>query len=236
MLGGSVDDATATLPDPTKSLPGNEGGNTIGKADFLNLLVAQLKHQDPMNPMSGTDFTAQLAQFTSLEQLINISESLKTLGNLEKALNRSQGVSMLGKQVLASGNAIVISDGKVPSFGFSLPSASDQTTINVFSEAGEIVSLVEVGQLSAGLQSIPFSGLDLQGASLPNGNYTFIVQAVSAEGEAIVVQPFSSGIVSAVSIADGLTQLTVGNSKVQLSDVLAVSEAPSAPVEEPPAQ
>ena len=61
---------------------GSTSGEVIGKVQFLNLLVAQLTHQDPMNPMEGTEFTAQLAQFTSLEQLMRINENLGTLTNL----------------------------------------------------------------------------------------------------------------------------------------------------------
>jgi len=82
-----------------------KAGDELDKNDFLNLLVTQLQYQDPLNPMDSADFTAQLAQFSSLEQLTNMSSQLKELTLTQNALNNSQAVSYIGRTVLSNGNA-----------------------------------------------------------------------------------------------------------------------------------
>ncbi|MEN8751434.1 MAG: flagellar hook capping FlgD N-terminal domain-containing protein, partial [Desulfobacterales bacterium] len=80
----------------------------MGKDDFLNLLVAQLQHQDPLNPLDSTDFTAQLAQFTSLEQLNNVNTNLESLQSYQAAIKNAQAVDLIGKTVEAPGNTVVL--------------------------------------------------------------------------------------------------------------------------------
>src|SRR5512145_3299493 len=80
--------------------------NILGKDEFLKMLIAQLKHQDPLNPMDGTAFTAQLAQFSSLEQLQNINTQLTSFTKQQQSLGNTQAVNLIGREVLAKGNAI----------------------------------------------------------------------------------------------------------------------------------
>ena len=85
----------------------------LGKDDFLNLLVAQLQHQDPLNPAESTEFTAQLAQFSSLEQLSNINDNLKNMELFQTSVTNSQAVSYIGKEITAKGNASAEVQGDV---------------------------------------------------------------------------------------------------------------------------
>ena len=87
--------------------------NVLGKDDFLKMMIAQLKHQDPMNPMDGTAFTAQLAQFSSLEQLQNVNTQLTSFTKQQQALGNSQAVNLIGKQVLAKGNTVSVDGSPV---------------------------------------------------------------------------------------------------------------------------
>src|SRR3989339_1106934 len=74
----------------------------LGKDDFMKLLLAQLKNQDPLKPMDGTDFAAQLAQFSSLEQLSNMNTELKNLSVNQMTMNYAQSVNMIGKDVVTN--------------------------------------------------------------------------------------------------------------------------------------
>ena len=73
--------------------------SSMGKDDFLQLLVTQLQNQDPLSPMDSTGFTAQLAQFSSLEELQNINETLSGVGSSQTILTNSQAVDYIGKQI-----------------------------------------------------------------------------------------------------------------------------------------
>lgn len=211
---------------------GSSSGDEIGKDQFLNLLVAQLTHQDPMNPMEGTEFTAQLAQFTSLEQLVNINESLGKLGSLESSITQSRAVGMIGKQILAEGNTIAMSNGISSNVIFSLEKPTNSAAVSVFDESGALVSVVDTNALSAGQNTIGFAGFDKNGNPLPDGIYTFQVMALDGEGQQIPVKTFSSGIVSGVNIAeDGTTNLQIGTTEFPLSGVVQITN----PVIETPA-
>lgn len=217
----AISGATKTL----SSVTGSASGDTINKDQFLRLLVSQLTHQDPLNPMEGTEFTAQLAQFTSLEQLININENLGKLSTLETSITQSQAIGMIGKQILAEGNTISMTDGISSNVIFSLEKPTDTASISVFDQAGTLVSVVETNALAAGQNKIAFAGYDANGDPLPDGIYTFQVLALDADDATIPVQTFSSGIVSGVNISeDGTTNLQIGTTNFPLSSVVQISE------------
>ena len=82
---------------------------TLGKDDFMKLLLAQLKNQDPLKPLDGTDFAAQLAQFSSLEQLSNMNTELKNVSVNQMTMNYAQSVNLIGKNVVTnSGNSLTV--------------------------------------------------------------------------------------------------------------------------------
>ncbi len=221
-----METSSATSGSSTlSSTAGSSSGEVIGKVQFLNLLVAQLTHQDPMNPMEGTEFTAQLAQFTSLEQLMRINENLGTLSNLDSSLIRAQAVGMIGKQILAEGNTIAMVNGISSNVIFSLDKATDSASVSVFNESGDLVSVVNTSALPAGQNSIAFAGFDRTGDPLPDGIYTFEVLALDADENSIEVQSFSSGIVSGVNIEeDGTTNLQIGTTTFSMGSVIQITD------------
>lgn len=213
------------------SASGTNSTGILGKTEFLKLLVAQLTHQDPLNPMEGTEFTAQLAQFTALEQLMNINQSLDKLGDLTSAVTQSQAIDMLGKQITAEGNTIAMTNGVSSDVVFSLEKSVDTASISVFNDSGTLVSIVDTGTLPAGQNSIAFAGFDVNDNPLPDGLYTFQVSAVDADGNDVKATTFSSGIVTGVNIGeDGGTNLQIGTTTFALSAVVQIREPnPTAP-------
>ena len=219
---------TAAVTSNTTSLTGVAGSNSggvLGKAEFLKLLVAQLTHQDPLNPMEGTEFTAQLAQFSSLEQLIRINDSLSSLSNLKDALTQSQSVDMIGKQILAEGNTISMTNGVSSNIIFSLDKSADSAEISVFDDAGQLASVFTSGELSAGQNTVAFAGFDANNNPLADGLYTFKVTALDPNGKEVITKTFSSGIVTGVNFgAGGGTELQIGPTKFPLASVVQVSD------------
>jgi len=217
--------AVTTSNTPHSGATGSSTGEIIGKDQFLKLLVAQLTHQDPLNPMEGTEFTAQLAQFTSLEQLININENLSSLSNLKNALTQSQSVDMIGKQILAEGNTIAMTNGISSNIIFSLDKPTDSAEISVFDQSGRLASVFTTGDLLAGQNTVAFAGFDKNNKPLGDGLYTFSITALDEEGKDINSKTFSSGIVTGINISDdGGTDLQIGTTKFPLASVVQVSD------------
>ncbi|CAD7772874.1 hypothetical protein BLFGPEAP_00852 [Candidatus Methanoperedenaceae archaeon GB50] len=83
----------------------------LGKEEFLKLFMAQMQYQNPLEPLKGTEFTAQLAQFSQLEQMWNINENLKNNQLFLNSLNNAQAVNFIGKNIKAVGNSVYLKEG-----------------------------------------------------------------------------------------------------------------------------
>ena len=113
--------------------------DVLGKDDFLQLLVTQLQNQDPLNPMDSTEFTAQLAQFSSLEQLYNVNDNLDSLGTNQLTMNNTQTVSMIGKSAWAYGNIVQKSGSDDVRLHFALKGKAEETMVNIYNPQGDFV-------------------------------------------------------------------------------------------------
>ena len=199
---------------------------SMSKDEFLKLLIAQLKYQDPLDPKEGTDFAAQLAQFTSLEQLTNIDSNLKDGLDmnymLTQAVNNTMAANFVGKQVTSLGNTISLVSGDRPSLDFLLTDYADKISVKIYDEAGNLVRTIQNSGMGAGRQSLEWDGLDDQGQPLPGGNYTFKVEATTAKGETVQVQTLTKGIVSSIRYVDGKAVLIVNGKEINLADVLEI--------------
>src|SRR5262245_14425208 len=103
---------TPTIPTATRDGAVVGPGGRLGKDEFLKLLTVQLRYQDPMNPMDGSKMAADLAQFSGLEQLVNINSALETqqtqYNTMLMAINNSVALSTIGKTVVAAGDKVAI--------------------------------------------------------------------------------------------------------------------------------
>lgn len=203
--------------------------NTLGKEAFLTLLIAQLQNQDPLNPADSTEFTSQLAQFSSLEQLSNVNENLERLQDYQASSNNAQAVGFIGKEVVFKGNALQVKSGLAPACEFELSAAAKNVAVSIYDARGNFVTDIQSGQLGAGKQSLTWNGKDRNGNTVADGSYTFEVQATAAPGaEPLTVTPYSKGSVTGVTFEDGVTYLVVGGRNVAIGDVTQVSQRPAA--------
>ena len=204
----------------------------LGKDDFLNMLIAQLQHQDPLNPADSTEFTAQLAQFSSLEQLSNIHESLENMEQFQASLTNSQAVSYIGKEITAAGSGLHLREGQTAACHFELGANAVMTAVSIYDATGGFVNSFETGPLGQGRQSVTWDGTDLNGNQMPAGAYFFEIQAVDATSESVAVRPLMSAMVTGVSFKDQTAYLMTELQSVALDDVVDVLEAspPAAPV------
>ena len=198
--------------------------DALGKDDFLKLLVTQLQYQDPLNPADSAQFTAQLAQFSSLEQLGNINDNLGGLQLSQTALNNSQAVNFIGKTVTSFGNSIHLTEGVSDDLQFELGADAKAVFMNIYDVAGNYIKTVESGALSAGEQTLKWDGTDQDGNKVYDGAYTFEVSAVDTDDNMVNTTTFTSGRITGVTFKNGSLCLLAGNKEIPIDTVIQVTE------------
>jgi flagellar basal-body rod modification protein FlgD len=198
--------------------------NVMGKDDFLKLLITQLQHQDPLKPTDSTEFTAQLAQFSSLEQLNDVNDNLLELQNFQASINNAQAVSLIGKDITAKGNFVQLTDDLPVGCPISLANDAAVAVVNIYDSTGEFVKAFESPNLSDGRHTLFWDGTDKHGNRAANGNYTFEVLAADSKGENIQATTYYNGTVNKVTFEDNLSYVITDNQKIALGDVVQVSD------------
>jgi len=198
---------------------------TLGQNDFLKLLMAQLANQDPTAPVDDQQFAAQLAQFSSLQELQNIGTKLDNLSSSQATANQMQTTGLVGKQVLYSTGTASF-DGKTPvALDVNLSAAAGATTAVISDASGNPVRALSLGAEPAGVSAFSWDGKDANGNLLPAGTYGVAVKATNASGQTVGSGVLAQGTVNAVTFsASGSSApvLIVGNQQVNLSSVVQV--------------
>jgi flagellar basal-body rod modification protein FlgD len=207
--------------ESTTSVTSSAGSTTatskiMGKEEFLKMLIAQLKNQNPLNPLEGTEFTAQLAQFSSLEQLHNVYTELKALSQRQASLNNSQLVSLIGKEATARGNAFTATGGPV-GLSYDLTQDANRIWARIYDQQGRLVDTITSTNQKQGTNAVTWSNTGGLG-----GNFTFEVTAADADGNQIPVTGSTRGIVTGVNYREDTPYLIVDGKEISISDVLSV--------------
>ncbi|MBN1635922.1 MAG: flagellar hook assembly protein FlgD [Deltaproteobacteria bacterium] len=194
------------------------GADELGKDQFFKLLVTQLQYQDPLNPVENTEFTAQLAQFTSLELLDNMSTNMEQLGQLQGSINNIQALTFLGKQVSASGNIVDYAGDEV-GIDFELEGDASEVAVHIFTDSGSLVKTIDVGTTAQGDVRCTWDGTDSSNHPVASGRYTYKVEAVDQEGYNVGATTYATGTVTGVRYDNGITYLIIGDKEVTISEV-----------------
>ncbi|SDN60083.1 flagellar basal-body rod modification protein FlgD [Desulfonauticus submarinus] len=186
----------------------------LGKDDFLKLLVTQLEHQDPLNPMDDKEFIAQLAQFSSLEQMNNISEGINKLVQSNNTSQMLGAVGFIGKEVTAKGDSLSKEDDKVSTVYYSLNDVAKNMYVNVFDQFGNIIYSTNLGARQAGDYEFHWDGKDFTGKDAPNGVYKVTFAAEGIHGQPVLVDTQVSGKVAGVQNTTTGTVLRLEDGRV----------------------
>ena len=223
--------AISELTTPEKTLYDLGAPDELDKMDFLNLLTTQLQYQDPLDPEDPTEFTSQLAEFSALEQMMNLNDAVETLQLLEVSTNSTLAASLVGREVTYAGDAFEIEDeGTAPNLEFYSPSAVESATIYIHDENGSIVRMITDVDVSAGVNSVSWNGR--QGVAdadpaLSEGSYTFSVSGNDGDGNAVSIEPLTQGVATGVVFEDGMTYLEVNGARITLGEIYSVGAVAS---------
>jgi flagellar basal-body rod modification protein FlgD len=213
----------------TAGLAGGDAtaSKVLGKEQFLELLVAQLKHQNPLQPLQDQEFIAQMTQFSSLEQLQNMNSTLSQNAEwdmlMSQTINNTMAASLIGREVNAGAALVAINDDEASPITFETAEFALNGTVTIYNEAGEVVRVLPVANLQPGENSIVWDGKDQSGAELPQGSYTFAADLYGTDGQPLTVDAYLRGTVTGVKYFQGQAFLEVRGVLVPLSDVRAIT-------------
>lgn len=214
---------SATSTSSGTSLYDKEEGSVMGKEDFMMLLVAQLKNQDPLSPDDPTEFTAQLAQFSSLEQLYNLNDSMESLAASNADSDRLSTLGTIGKDVAFEGDKTTFS-GEPIEFGYSLSGPASAVTISL-QQDGATLATLNGADLTKGNHFLTWDGLTDDGSPAPVGDYDIVIDAKSASETPILATPLIRSVVTGVDLAGsaGGTLVTLAG-EVAFNKIIGVFE------------
>jgi flagellar basal-body rod modification protein FlgD len=199
------------------------GSSELGKNEFLQLLVAQMQYQDPLEPMSNSDFVAQLAQFSNVEQLVGVNEGINILGVQQMGMTNAQAASFIGKEVEVKSNQLsVAADDTEAHAAFTLADDATTVTVKIRDAGGNVVRTLEMNAQDKGAVPIDWDLVDDNGNQVPPGTYTIDVTAADADGGTVVAESSVRGVVTGVKYDSGYPELQIGSVTALLSDILGV--------------
>jgi flagellar basal-body rod modification protein FlgD len=214
--------------DTSTSTTSSSGTSSLGQDAFLQLLVTQLEYQDPLDPMDDQDFVAELATFSSLEQLTEINTGIDSLISVGEQQEMIGAVNFIGKTVEATGTALSLSSGTATAVTFTLPDDAATCIVNVLDSSGDIVRTVDMGATAAGDVEFTWDGKDYDGNTCDDGLYQIAVTATDADGNTETVTSTMTGTVSGIEQVDGSYYLNIGDDRyVEFTDIVNVVDESS---------
>ena len=191
----------------------------LGKTDFLNLLVAQLKNQDPLKPMDSSSFVAELAQFSQLEQSANQSALLQKGLDAQNASLQYSLVPLVGRDVSTQGAVIQL--GTTPAtLDYSLGQDAASVSLSILNASNQVIRTGTLGKQGAGAQKVVWDGRDQNGTAMPPGTYTYAITAINAQGQAVPVTTTSNLTVTGIRVVGGQPQLAASDQTIDPSTII----------------
>ena len=169
--------------------------DVLGKDAFLKLLVTQLKHQDPLNPLDDKEFIAQLAQFSSLEQMTNVAEGIAALTEKTAQQDMLSAVNYIGKNVTATGNEITKYESVMTPLYFSLDETASVMYANVYDANNNLLHTEKMSGMQKGNYEYRWDGTDYNGKTVANGQYKVYFSAEDANGKPVFINSEVSGTI-----------------------------------------
>ena len=219
--GSDKTSSTSTAASSTQSSSASTSTDTTSASElqdrFLKLLVAQIKNQDPLNPLDNAQVTTQLAQISTVSGIDKMNTTLSGLSTSMLAAQSAQSASLIGRQVYAAGSTLTLS-GTGATGAVDVKQPADRVTVMIADANGTVVRRLDLGPKAVGTTTFAWDGKTDAGAKAPAGNYVFQVSAAKGN-TSVATEPLAVGKVSGVTVADGMKLSLDNGGSVGLNDV-----------------
>lgn len=214
---------SGTSSTGSSSLTGSSANDL--QSSFLTLLVAQLKNQDPTNPMQNNELTTQLAQISTVSGIEKLNTTLGSVSGQIDSSQSLQAANLIGHGVMIPGTTVLAgsstTDGTTTTsttpFGVELQQAADKVTATITDSTGAVVRTIDIGGLSAGVHTFTWDGSMTDGTTAPNGSYKVAISASNGTTQ-LVAQPLQFGLVQGVIKSSDGSKLDLGTSDTTTLD------------------
>lgn len=205
MVASAVTNSTSTKSTADSLLPQSSKNAAETQDRFLKLLIAQMKNQDPMNPMDNAQVTSQMAQIQTVTGVSTLDASIKSLSSQFVQMQALQSVSLVGRDVSVEGNRLQMDQG-IGEGVFELGAAADAVKLEVLSPGGNVIDTVQLGAQGSGRHSFNWQA----DKNDPNGKYNFRITATNGAA-AVASMPYALDKVIAVNTSGSKLQLQLQN-------------------------
>jgi flagellar basal-body rod modification protein FlgD len=226
-LAASPAAAAAATTTPVTDGSAVGPGGKLGKDEFLKLLTTQMRYQDPMNPMDGSRMAADLAQFSGLEQLVNVNAALaaqKTESDsMLVALNNAVAMNAIGKTVVATGDQMVLttdSSGQVVGKVMADITTEGNGTLKILDAAGKEIASRSLGYLAVGAKREFDVGSAAVG--LKEGAYKYEIDVTDANGKVVPQTSYTVGKIDGISYDSTGAVMTSGPLTITINNIVKI--------------
>ena len=218
----STDSLLSSLQTPPAAV--RKDPKSLGQEDFLALMITQLQSQDPLKPMENGEFIGQMAQFSTVT---GIAEMTKSVSSLTEAYNSGQALqaaSMVGRTVLTEDSSALLAPGKPLTGAVELPYATQAAKVRIYSDTGQLVRELPLGAQDAGISNFSWDGTLANGQTAPAGRYSMTAAIESRAGDTALATYVASKVSSVTLSGNGAsTQLrTDSGASIGFSQIKAV--------------
>lgn len=210
-----INRATQNSNTPGTPVGGASAASSASKAaqldqnEFLTLMLAQLKAQDPTKPVDSTAFLGQLASISQVQQLANLNDSFTALSGSISSNQALQASSLLGRQAMVASDSLTLGASGGVSGAVDLPQASGKVVVNFTDAAGAVVQQIDLGAQQQGLAKFSWDGRLAGGARAPAGTYKVVAAYAGAGNQATAASTLINSTVVSVTMGAGQSGLTL---------------------------
>ncbi|MGB9697777.1 MAG: flagellar hook assembly protein FlgD [Thermodesulfobacteriota bacterium] len=211
----------ATVSNSKATITQSPIKKTLTQEDFINILVTQMKYQNPLEPLNNEQMATQIAQMSSVDALQKMEQTMKNMASKYDWLANMQAASLVGKKVEVAGSQLPLLPNQSAEGFYQLPQAA-KVTIQIYDSLGNLVRIIEEGRKEMGKHKFSWDGQNNKGEKVPEGIYTFVISAVDQRGNGVAVSSSLIGEIKEIAYENGTVYFVIGGQKYNLESIRSI--------------